>query len=106
MSNSSHFSLLRAYSRLKTPRHTYPVLDQVVLGYIALVLLVQVLLQISPVVSVFARVGLISIQTWAANCWPRTFSLPSAAGRHPTCRCCWVFCCWPTWLRCGRWNTA
>ena len=64
MSNSSHFSLLRTYSRLKTPKHTYPVLDQVVLGYIALVLLVQVLLQISPVVSVFARVGLISIQTW------------------------------------------
>lgn len=64
MSNSSHFPLFRAYSRLKTPKRTYPVLDQAVLAYVTLVLLVQVLLQISPMVTLFARMGLISIQTW------------------------------------------
>ena len=64
MSNSSFFPLSRTFSRLKTAKHTHPVLDAAVLAYIALVLLVQVLLQISPVVSLFARMGLMDIQTW------------------------------------------
>lgn len=51
-------------SRLATARRTYPVFDAVVLAYIALVLLVQILFQISPVITWLSSTPLISIQTW------------------------------------------
>lgn len=62
---SQRFSALsRTASRLTTAKRTYPVFDAAVLAYIALVLLVQVLFQISPVVTFLASTPLISIQTW------------------------------------------
>jgi len=51
-------------SHVTTAQRAYPVFDAVVLVYIAVVLLVQVLFQISPVVTFFASTPLISIQTW------------------------------------------
>lgn len=56
--------LSRAVSRVTIAQRAYPVFDAVVMGYIAVVLLVQVLFQISPAVTFFASTPLISIQTW------------------------------------------
>lgn len=63
--NKQRFTTLsRTFSRITTPQRTYPVFDAVVLVYIAFVLLVQVLFQISPAVTFFASTPLINIQTW------------------------------------------
>ena len=65
MMNKQPFTTLsRTFSRLTTARRSYPIFDAVVLAYIALVLLVQVLFQISPAVTFFASTPLINIQTW------------------------------------------
>lgn len=65
MMNKQPFTALsRTFSRLTTARRSYPIFDAVVLAYIALVLLVQVLFQISPAVTFFASTPLINIQTW------------------------------------------
>lgn len=47
----------------KTKR-AYPLLDRAILAYVALMLSVQVLFQISPVVTFFASTPLIELQTW------------------------------------------
>ena len=65
MMNKQPFTALsHTFSRLTTARRSYPIFDAVVLAYIALVLLVQVLFQISPAVTFFASTPLINIQTW------------------------------------------
>lgn len=56
--------LSRLIARITAPRRSYPLFDAAVLAYVSVVLLVQVLLQISPAVTFMASVGLISIQTW------------------------------------------
>ena len=62
---SQRFPLLfRAASRLTTTKRTYPVFDAVVLAYVSVTLLVQVLFQISPVVTFFSATPLIELQTW------------------------------------------
>ena len=56
--------LSRLIARITAPRRSYPLFDAAVLAYVSVVLLVQVLLQISPAVTFMASVGLIDIQTW------------------------------------------
>lgn len=51
-------------SRLTTPRREYPVFDTVVTVYVAVVLLFQILLQISPVVTLMSYTPLINIQAY------------------------------------------
>lgn len=60
--NSSWLS--RTYSRLTTPKRNYPVVDAVIAGYCGFVLFVQILLQISPVMTFLAKTPLYSIQTY------------------------------------------
>jgi len=55
--------LSRLIARITAPRRSYPLFDAAVLAYVSVVLLVQVLLQISPAVTFMASVGLIDIQT-------------------------------------------
>lgn len=51
-------------NRLTAPKREYPVFDTVVTVYVAVVLLVQILLQISPVVTLMSYTPLINIQTY------------------------------------------
>ena len=64
MKKQTFDALSRTYSRLTTARREYPAIDIAVLVYIALVLLVQVLFQISPAVTFFSATPLIELQTW------------------------------------------